>query len=337
MFSPPIPSLFRLRGALLAMCSGALTGCSGVQSSLDPAGDGAQRIAEIFWWMAGGATAVWLLVGWLAWSAMRGRVAKHTERQARLYIIGGGAIFPTVVLAVLLTYGLGQMPPLLAPAPPGTLRVEVTGEQYWWRIRYRPADGSQPVVLANEIRLPVGEPAEFVLESRDVIHSFWIPALGGKMDMLPGRRTRLLLRPTRAGTFRGQCAEFCGTSHAHMAFAVVVSEKAVFDRWLAGQRRPAREPSDPLTVRGRDLFFSNGCSACHATRGTDARAAIGPDLTHVGGRLTLGAGTLPNDRAGFVRWIAATAQAKPGVLMPHFGMLPPDEIVALAAYLDSLQ
>jgi cytochrome c oxidase subunit 2 len=308
-----------------------------VQSSLDPAGRGAERIAEIFWWMTGGAVAVWLIVAWLARSAIRGRVARQSERQARLYIIGGGAVFPTLVLAALLLYGLGQMPPLLAPPPPGSLRVEVTGEQYWWRVRYHPSDGSDAIVLANEIRLPVGEPVEFVLDSPDVIHSFWIPALGGKMDMVPGRRTRLLLEPTRTGRFRGQCAEFCGTSHAFMAFEVVVSEKADFDRWLAEQRAPARIPEDSLTTQGRELFFLNGCASCHALRGTEARANIGPDLTHVGGRLTLGAGLAPNDRASFIRWLGETDKVKPGVLMPHFGMLPREELNALAAYLDSLQ
>jgi cytochrome c oxidase subunit 2 len=287
--------------------------------------------------MAGGTVVVWLLVCWLTWSAVRGRVAEQTERQARLYIIGGGAVFPTIVLAALLVYGLGELPPLLAPAPAGSLRVEVTGEQYWWRVRYRTPDDREPAVLANEIRLPVGEPVEFVLDSPDVIHSFWIPALGGKIDMLPGRRTRLLLEPTRTGTFRGQCAEFCGTSHAYMAFAVVVTEKAEFERWLAEQRAPAREPAETLAGRGHELFLMNGCAACHAVRGTDARGLIGPDLTHVGGRLTLGAGILPSDPSGFVRWISETEKVKPGVRMPHFGMLPREELDALAAYLDSLQ
>ena len=314
-----------------------LAGCSGRQSSLDPAGRGAERIAEIFWWMTGGAVVVWLIVAWLAMSALRGRVAHLTERQARLYIIGGGAIFPTLVLTVLLVYGLGQMPPLLAPAPEGSLRIEVTGEQFWWRVRYRPAGGPEMVVLANEIRLPVGEPVDFLLDSPDVIHSFWIPSLGGKMDMIPGRRTRLLLEPTRTGTFRGQCAEYCGASHALMAFAVVVTEKAEFDRWLEQQRAPAVTSADPHAAEGRELFFLNGCAACHTIRGTDARGVIGPDLTHVGGRLSLGAGVIPNDRDGFIRWLSQTKQVKPGVHMPHFGMLPHEELNALAAYLVSLK
>jgi cytochrome c oxidase subunit 2 len=311
-------------------------GCSGPQSTLDPAGVDAARISTLFWWMAGGGLAVWLVVAWLAWSAVRGRVSKHTERQARLYVIGGGVLFPTVVLAGLLVHGLGMMPEMLAPAPPGSLRIAVSGEQWWWRVRYQ-MPGGDAVELANEIRLPVGEPVEFTLGSPDVIHAFWIPPLGGKVDMIPGRRTRLVLRPTRTGTFRGQCAEFCGDSHALMAFPVVVMEPADFAKWLEAQARPATVADAPLIQRGHEAFLTHGCSACHAVRGTPARGAIGPDLTHVGGRLSLGAGVLPNDPAAFVRWLAETDRVKPGVLMPHFGMLPAAEHQALAAYLESLQ
>ncbi len=314
----------------------ALAGCSGIQSSLAPAGDGAHRIAGLFWWMTGGALLVWALMIWLTYSAFRGRASRQSPRLARLYIIGGGALFPTVVLAVLLIHGFRMMPPLLASAPEGSLRIAVSGEQWWWRVRYHPPSGP-PVELANEIRLPVGEPVEFELGSPDVIHSFWIPSLGGKMDMIPGRRTRLTLRATRTGTFRGQCAEYCGTSHALMAFPVVVMEAADFARWLEGQRQPAANPAEPLLAEGRDLFLMNGCAACHAIRGTPARGRIGPDLTHVGSRLSLGAGILPNDPEAFVRWIAETSRVKPGVLMPHFGMLPAAELDAVAAYLESLQ
>jgi cytochrome c oxidase subunit 2 len=313
-----------------------LTGCSGPQSGLDPAGSGADRIATLFWWMTAGALLVWAAVVWLAVSAIRGRVSEHTERQARLYVIGGGAILPTVVLTGLLLYGLGMMPELLAPAPPGSLKVTVTGEQWWWRVRYHLPEGDT-VELANEIRAPVGEAVAFELDSPDVIHSFWIPALGGKMDMIPGRRTRLVLHPTRTGTFRGTCAEYCGTSHALMAFPVVIMEKTEFTRWLEAQRQPSQIPAAALAIEGRDLFFLNGCSACHAVQGTEARGIVGPNLTHVGSRLTLGAGTVPRNRDGFVRWIQQTDRVKPGVRMPHFGMLPRSELDALAAYLESLQ
>jgi len=286
--------------------------------------------------MAGGAVVVWIGVAALTLYAVRARKFGNEARQAAMLIIGGGVVVPTVVLAALLVYGLAMLPPLLARAPEGSLKIAVTGEQWWWRVRYQPEEEGE-VVLANEIRLPVGEPVEFLLDSPDVIHSFWIPPLGGKMDMIPGRQTRLALFPTRTGVFRGVCAEYCGASHALMAFSVVVMEKAAFEEWLARQRQPAAEPTEPAAREGRELFLVNGCSACHTIRGTGADGVVGPDLTHVGSRLSLGAGILPNDPATFAKWIARTHELKPAVTMPHFGMLPPDELHALAAYLESLQ
>lgn len=311
-------------------------GCDGPQSALDPAGRAAERIADLFWLMTGGAVVIWLAVMGLTLYCVRARLEAHAHRRTNVLIIGGGAVVPTVLLTALLIYGLMPLPTLLAPAPPGSLRIVVSGEQWWWRVRYHTASDAI-VELANEIRLPVNEPVEFQLESPDVIHSFWIPSLGGKVDMIPGRVTRLVLEPTRTGVFRGVCAEYCGTSHALMAFAVVVQDKADFARWLAQQATAASPPTDPLATRGQEIFLANGCGACHAIRGTPANGVIGPDLTHVGGRVSLGAGILPNEPDDFVRWVAHTQRVKPAVLMPAFGMLPPEELRALAAYLDSLQ
>jgi cytochrome c oxidase subunit 2 len=198
------------------------------------------------------------------------------------------------------------------------------------------ADG-QSVVLANEIRLPAGEPVELQLDSPDVIHSFWIPSLGGKLDMIPGRVTRLVLNPIRAGIFRGVCAEYCGASHALMRFSVVVQQKEDFLRWLSDQAAPAQPPASPAALRGQELFFSNGFGACHAVRGTSADGVIGPDLTHVGSRLGLAAETLPNERNGFRQWVAATQTVKPGAQMPPFHMLPSQDLDALAAFLEGLK
>jgi cytochrome c oxidase subunit 2 len=168
-------------GALL------LAGCSGPQSALEPAGRGAERIAEIFWGMAAGASLIWLAVVGFAIYAMRAPPEWRSRRRVTILIIGGGTVVPTVVLAGLLAYGLSLLPALLAPAPEGSLHIAVTGEQWWWRVRYLPPGGmGETVELANEIRLPVGTPVEFHLESPDVIHSLWIPALGGKIDMIPG-------------------------------------------------------------------------------------------------------------------------------------------------------
>lgn len=312
------------------------TGCSGEQSALAPAGRAAEQIAGLFWWMSAGATIVWLAVVALTVMAARTRADTARRSNSKHLIIGGGAIVPTIVLAGLLLHGLSILPDLLASAPAGSWRISVVGEQWWWRVRYDMPDGA-PVELANEIRLPVGDPVAFELESPDVIHSFWIPALGGKVDMIPGRQTRLVLHPTRIGVFRGVCAEYCGTSHALMAFDVIVMEAAEFARWLEQQRASAVAPADPVPGRGRGLFEANGCAACHTIRGTPAAGVIGPDLTHVGSRRTIGAGLLPNEPEAFARWIGQTNTIKPGVRMPHFNMLPPEELHALAAYLESLQ
>ena len=253
--------------------------------------------------MAAFASIIWLAFIALSIHAIDLRTHTYRQREATLLIIVGGTVVPTATLAMLLAYGLALLPDLLRAAPEGSLRIAVTGEQWWWRVRY-PAPGGGTVELANEIRLPVGEPVEFRLDSADVVHSFWIPALGGKVDMIPGRRTRLALTPTREGVFRGVCAEYCGTAHALMAFSVVVLEKERFARWLAQQAEPASEPMESLAVRGRELFFANGCGACHTIRGTSAGGVVGPDLTHVGSRVTLGAGILPNERGEFLRWMA---------------------------------
>ena len=313
----------------------AIAGCEGEQSALAPAGRAAEKIATLFWYMAGGAAVIWLTVAALGVYAIRKRPDAEVRGTA-LLIIGGGAVVPTIVLAALLMYGLAMLPELNAPAPEGSLRISVTGEQWWWRVFYE-GPGGEPVELANEIRLPVDEPVEFRLDASDVIHSFWIPSLGGKIDMIPGRITRLALHPTETGTFRGVCAEYCGGSHALMAFPVRIHEKAEFAQWLESQSQPARTPDEPLAARGQALFLASGCGACHTIRGTDARGVIGPDLTHVGSRLSLGAGTLPNEPDDFVEWIARTKEVKPEVHMPAFGMLPREDLQALAAYLEGLE
>jgi cytochrome c oxidase subunit II len=319
-----------LTGALI------VTGCGGVQSTLNPAGREAERIAVLFWWMTCSAVVIWLAVIALTIYAARAWSEARNQRRDRFLIIGGGAVIPTVVLTVLLVYGLAPIPVLLAPAPEGSLRIIVSGEQWWWRVRYFPP-GGQAFELANEIRLPVGEPVQFQLDSPDVIHSFWIPSLAGKMDMIPGRVTYLAVQPTKTGVFRGACAEYCGTSHAMMNFYVEVMKKEDFSAWLVQQAQPSQPSAESLALSGQELFLRNGCNACHTVRGTRARGLIGPDLTHVGSRLSLAAGTLPNEPDAFQRWIAHTTEVKPAANMPAFHMLPPEELRALAAYLEGLK
>jgi cytochrome c oxidase subunit II len=222
------------RRRFLWFCALPLAGCGGAQSALEPAGRDAQRIADLFWWMTAGSAIVWLAVVILAIYAVRASPETDRRPQAK-WLILSGAVAPTIVLGGLLIYGLSMLPDMLAPAPEGSLRISVHGERWWWRIRYEPP-GQQPFELANEVRLPVGEPVEFRLHSSNVIHSFWIPPLGGKMDMIPGRVTRLVLRPTKTGVFRGTCAEYCGLGHANMAIEATVVDRDEFRRWLEQQR-----------------------------------------------------------------------------------------------------
>jgi cytochrome c oxidase subunit 2 len=304
------------------------------QSALDTAGRDAEQIAQLFTVMAIGALAVWVAVVIIAVYAIRVR-GSHTQRTANLLIIGGGVVLPTVVLGALLAYGLPVLPAVLMPAPEVALRIHVTGKQWWWRVQYMTEQGI--VETANELRLPVNQRVEFQLASPDVIHSFWVPSIAGKMDLIPGRMTRLALEPTRTGEFRGTCAEYCGASHALMAFVVIVLQPDEFQAWLAEQARPAASPVESLAARGESGFVANGCTACHTIRGTAAAGRVGPDLTHVGSRLRIGAGTLQNNPEAFVTWISDTDGVKPGVHMPAFRALSRDDLSALAAYLDGLQ
>lgn len=329
---------FRARGSrplLAAVASAAALGCDGPQSSLEPAGRDAAHIAELFWLMTIGAVVIWVVVVALALHALYAKRERDEKTVDRLVVIGG-AVIPTVLLAALLVYGLAMLPGVLARAPEGSPEIHVVGEQYWWRVRYPDGEGGT-FETANELHLPVDVPVELRLEASDVIHSFWIPSLAGKMDMIPGRVTRLRVEPTRTGNFRGACAEYCGTSHAWMAFAVVVEPREDFERWLAAQARPAARPSDDRALAGASLFLSQGCGACHAVRGTPADGTIGPDLTHVGGRRTIGAGRVATSASALRRWVAEPDALKPGVHMPAFAMLEDDELAALAAYLEGLR
>jgi cytochrome c oxidase subunit 2 len=329
----PLP----VRLGSLALAAGAfLPACSGLQSALDPGGRDAERIAALFWAMTIGAGLIWAGVMALATYIIYFRKSIFSARAANALILGGGVALPAVVLGVLVVFSFAVLPQVLRPAPPGSLTISVSGEQWWWRVRYLPPGGA-PVDLANEIRLPVGERVDLRLESPDVIHAFWVPSLAGKIDMIPGRVNRLALEPTRTGRFRGACAEYCGASHALMNFDVVVMEQAEFTAWLRAQQEPAVNALDPLAQRGQLAFDANGCGACHTIRGTGADGVVGPDLTHVGGRLSLAAGTLPNERADFLHWISNSRDVKPDVHMPVFRMLPPDDLTALAAYLDGLR
>jgi len=287
----------------------------------------------LFLVMSFGAALIWLAVIAVVCFAMRSQRHVVTEPVASRLILWGGAIVPSAVIVAVLSYAMWLMPSLrpFAAAGEAALRIEVTGRQYWWSVTYHHAN--TPAVSANEIRLPAGRRVELALKSDDVIHSFWIPALGGKMDMIPGRTNRLSLLAQKTGVFRGVCAEYCGTSHTLMALTVVVMEPSAFETWLAAEAKP----SPGVGGEGEALFLRHGCGACHHVKGTQASGLLGPDLSHFGARQRLAADIAANTEANIARFIAAPDAFKPGVEMPGFAMLPAQDIRAIAAWLKGLR
>lgn len=251
---------------------------------------------------------------------------------ARTWIIGGGVLLPVVVVgAVLVATILAMDDGLDDDPPPGAMVIEVIGHQWWWEVRY-PDLG---VVTANEVHFPAGEPVELRLTSADVIHSLWFPPLAGKRDLLPDGVTTLVLEADDPGRYQGHCAEFCGLQHTLMRVSAVVHSPEDFEAWVEEQRQPAAEPAGALEQRGQQLFVSEGCGRCHTVDGTEAAGGIGPDLTHVASRATIGAGTLPTTTDAFEDWISDPDAVKNGVLMPGTE-LTGDDLDALVAYVESL-
>lgn len=331
----PKPSTDLFRAVVLPTLATGLSACSGVQSVLNPAGRDAQTLADLFWVLLAGAIVIWLFINGLFFYVWRLDRSELSPKSAEALIIGGGIVFPTIVLGILLTYALSTMPDIRAPGT-GTL-ISVKGEKWWWRIEYWPEDAEHPIRSANEVVLPTGRRTEFLLQSDQVIHSFWIPVLGGKTDMFPGRETRMSLEPTEAGLYRGQCTEFCGESHALMAFSVRVLEPEAYAEWLAHEMSPASPPEGAFARQGYDTFFSEGCGGCHAIRGTPAAGRVGPDLTHLGSRASLAAGTLPVTPEAIANWVRAPKTIKPGALMPAFDHLSDEALASLGVYLAGLE
>lgn len=254
---------------------------------------------------------IWHRVGWATGASIVG-----------LLVLLAGDVFTSRALARL---------PLQ-----DAVNIELIGHQWWWEARYRDADPSREFTTANELTIPVGRPVIVTLRANDVIHSLWVPNLAGKKDLIPGRTATLRLRADRAGTYRGQCAEFCGLEHALMALLVHAVPNGDYEAWAANQRQPAREPADAVARHGRDVFLGSSCVMCHTITGTPAQAVMGPDLTHVASRQTIAAGMFPNNRGHLAGWIGDPQALKPGVNMPA-NTLPPDDLQALLAYLETLR
>ena len=303
------------------------------QSSLQAGSAQSASFGELSGVLALGAAAIFLAVMLLLLVSLGRARPVHV----RLWLLGGGIAMPVAVLGALFVYGERHRADWRPLPEAHALVVTVTGHMWWWDVRYSDPRTGIEFVTANEIRLPVGRPVYFALASADVIHSFWVPALGGKMDMVPGRLQHLLVQATVAGRWRGQCAEYCGEQHARMALDVLTVPAPAFDHWAAAQARPAA--ADPAH-RGRLAFEKHRCSFCHQVRGVAEQAArgLGPDLTHVGGRLSLAAATLPNAPLQMRDWIAHTQQIKPGARMPSgAGRLPEQDLQEIAAWLSTLQ
>ncbi len=323
-------TIFPLAGSL------SLASCSGVQSALEPQGFEAERVAFLFWVMTIGSGVILMVVFALTALAIYGPCSWRRRLAEDSIIIGAGMVLPVVVLTALVIYGFILLGARGARPDSDPVKIAVVGERWWWRVHYGDAAGRK-IESANEIRLPANRSVEIELTSADVIHSFWAPKLAGKLDMIPGRKNILTLKAKEPGISRGQCAEYCGGAHALMSFYVVVLPEPEFEQWLAREASPAPTPTSAQTREGMRLFTAGGCGACHAIRGTPAAGTLGPDLTHVGGRMSLAAATLPNDEASFARWIRDGQHIKPGNLMPPYGIFSDSELAMLSSYLASLR
>lgn len=316
-----------------------LSGCEGIQSSLWPQGPAAAEIAHISWVMFIGAALILLLVMVLALYALFRHPDRRIAMRANTLILAGGVAFPVVTLSVLLVYGVISMRTIHAE-PQAEMEIDVIGNQWWWEVQYQREVPDESFTTANEIRIPAGMPVRLRLHSDDVIHSFWVPNLAGKMDLMPGHVNQLVIQADQPDVFRGQCAEFCGAQHARMAFFVIAQTQEEFDAWTAQQREAAQAPADAISRRGLEVLRASRCLQCHAIRGVDETSSDvrkAPDLTHVASRSHLMGGTLENNRENLARIIADSQGVKPGNRMPSYPELPQEDLEALVAYLEGLR
>jgi cytochrome c oxidase subunit 2 len=309
-------------------------------SPLNPHSPDSSDIATLWWWMLGVAgiifvgTVALLIIGWVRRGSTGLPFFGESERaNIGLVIAFGMAIPVTVLIALFIVSNLYVMGKTDAPPADQTdLKLTVVGHQWWWEVRYPESE----VVTANEIHIPDRTSIDVVARTADVIHSFWVPELNRKIDMIPGQNNRIELYAERPGTYRGQCAEFCGLQHAHMAFQVIAEPKASFEKWLKSQSRPAAEPSGGLAERGKELFDENACAGCHTIAGTPAEGTIGPNLTHLASRTTIAALTLENTPRELGRWVRDPQSIKPGAKMPGLA-LTDEDFHAIVTYLDGLR
>jgi cytochrome c oxidase subunit 2 len=330
------------RGACAAVAASALlAACYERQSVIHPVGPQAGRIDSLWWLMLGVSTAVYLVVLAFLFGAVFRRRAddatnEATAQRRMTVVVSIGAALTVAILFVFLIEDFAVGRTLAAAPAKRPLTIEVTGYQWWWKVTYPDSVPSRSVQTANEIHVPVGQPVLIRGDARDVIHSFWVPNLHGKKDFIPGKHATTWFQADTPGVYRGQCAEFCGHQHAKMALFVIAEPRERFDAWLDRQRQPAPEPGNSLTRKGREVFLAGSCAMCHNITGTTATGQVAPDLTHVAGRMTIAAGSLPNSRGNLAGWVIDPQRIKPGVKMPPNNLAAGD-LQALLAYLETLR
>lgn len=303
---------------------------------LDPHGPLSNTVTTLAWVLIGLMTLIFLFVCAALWVALYGNDALRAKLGGDKVVLWLGLIVPAGILFLLLVWGTALVAGTTTIRG-DELRMRVSGNIYWWRVSYLDAAGKEVLADANELHIPVGRPVVIDMVSEDVIHSFWVPKLGGKMDMIPGRTNRLKLQADRPGVYGGQCAEFCGGAHSLMGLVVVAHEAADWQRWMDARRAPAAVVHNLEVQRGALLFKEVGCAVCHRVAGTDAQGLSGPDLSFVGARQSLGAGILPNNRGTLIGWIGDSQSIKPNNRMPSYRFLPAADLQALAAYMESLR
>jgi cytochrome c oxidase subunit II len=310
------------------------------QSALHPAGVQAVRIYGLWQFLLITATVVFVLVVGAAFYAVVHRRQERPQAEEHRLMsrwVAGAIAATLVVLFTFLIVDFNHGRVLASPPPDAeAMTIAVKGHQWWWEVEYPDSAPQRRVTTANEIHVPVGRPVELRLTSGDVIHSFWAPNLAGKKDLIPGHQAVTWFRADRPGIYEGQCAEFCGRQHALMRLVIVAEPPAQFAAWYATQLQPAASPVDASARRGQEVFLNRSCMLCHNVTGTPAGGRMGPDLTHLAGRRTIGAGILANTRGNLGGWIVNPHGAKPGVRMPA-NPLPGDELNALLAYLETLR
>ncbi len=310
---------------------------------LSPASTPAQHLALLGWLLIGIACTVIVLVTIAILLPLRRRqrsladtppTGSAHQDEGRSPIIASTALSAVILLGAFVAT-VATLAATASPPGPPALAIAVTGHQWWWDVEYQDADVARTVRTANEIHVPVGQPVRLAVQSIDVVHSFWVPALQGKIDIIPGQTNVFWIEADRPGTYRGQCAKYCGMQHANMRLSVIADPPQTFATWLDQQRRPAAPPADSLVRVGQTAFVSGPCAFCHTIRGTEAAGRAGPDLTHLAARHTIAAGTLENTSGNLYGWVADAPGIKPGTLMPRLD-LDPRTLQALVAYLRTL-